>query len=621
MKLSDYVINTIADRGIRHVFLVTGGGAMHLNDSIAKEKRITYVCNHHEQACAMAAEAYARISGNLGFVNVTTGPGGINALNGVFGAYTDSIPMLVVSGQVKRETLMQHYGLANLRQLGDQELNITRMASPITKYAVTVTDPQTIRYHLERALHLATAGRPGPVWLDIPVDVQSSNIQASGLRPYDPAEDAEKWNSQEPASACAQVVRRLQSARRPVILAGSGVRIARAEAVLERVIRRLQVPVVLAWTAIDLLSSDDALYCGRPGVVGDRAGNFTVQNADFILVLGSRLAIRQASYNWTDFARRAYKVVVDIDQAELDKPMVQPDLKIQMDCRIFLERFDSLLREANHCVPGEHSRWLAWWKERVRRYPVVQERHRCASGLLNPYHFFEVLAGKFRDDEVIACGDGAASVMPFQCAFLRKGQRMFTNAGAASMGYDLPAAIGAAYARPQQRVLCFAGDGSLQMNIQELQTVVSNRLAIKIFVIGNGGYLSIRTTQNAYFERRLLGESPETGVGIPDFVKVARAYGIPACTVASRSDLSLLDAALAGPGPFLCNVLLDPAQAVEPKVSSRQNPDGTMASAALEDMAPFLDRDELRENMISGEEFECQLLGHDVPSDAKASSR
>ena len=601
MKLSDYIVGQLADWGVRHIFLVTGGGAMHLNDSIGHEARIQYVCNHHEQASAMAAEAYARISGQPGVVNVTTGPGGINALNGVFGAWTDSVPMLVISGQVKRETCMRAQKITGLRQLGDQEADIVAMAANITKYAVMIDDPLSIRYHLERAWYLAQHGRPGPCWLDIPVDVQAAAIDPAGLRGYDPAADSLANNNgvdadpSELKSSCREVLERIRHAKRPVILAGTGVRAAHAVAEFDELFQRLGVPVTTAWTH-DLIASDDPLFCGRQGTIGDRAGNFTVQNADLLLILGSRLNIRQTSYNWQSFAPRAFKIQVDIDAAEFSKPTVQPDLAIPCDLKPFLQE---LLRQcdAENYRPGAHAAWLAWCRERVERYPALQDRQRQPGPPLNPYYFIEQLSSRLADDDVVVCGNASSCIVPFQAMHLRQGQRLFSNSGSASMGYDLPAAIGAAFARPGKRVICLAGDGSIQMNIQELQTVVHHHLPLKIFVLNNSGYLSMRMTQSGFFGR-LTGESATSGASFPDMVKVACAYGIPSIRIDREVHLEQIDRALTTDGPALIDVVLDRNQEFEPRSRARQLPDGRIVSPNLEDMYPFLDETELMDNVI-----------------------
>jgi len=603
MKLSDYLAQKLADAGVRHLFMVTGGGAMHLNDSFGHEPRLQYFCNHHEQACAMAAEGYARVTNQVGVINVTTGPGGLNALNGVFGAWTDSIPMLIISGQVKRETCLSTYNIPGLRQLGDQETDIIPLVKSITKYAVMVTDPNSIRYHLEKALFLATSGRPGPCWLDIPIDVQASQIDPAQLPGYDPAADQPDYHLDALPGICREVLQRLQNAARPVIMPGTGVRLAGAAEISDAVIHKLGIPVVLSWTAPDLVPNADPVYCGRASTIGDRAGNFVSQNADVLLVIGSRLNIRQVSYNWQSFARHAYKIQVDADPAELQKPTVKPDLPIHCDAKLFLEELNRQI-DANNYQADRHAAWLGWGRKRVARYPVVQERQRVIKdGRLNPYDFMERLFQQLTANDVIVCGNATASVVSFQTAIVQKGQRWFANSGCASMGYDLPAAIGAAVAQggrhadSGRRVICLAGDGSLQMNIQELQTVKHHQLPIKLFVLNNQGYLSIHLTQTSFF-KRYTGESPASGVTFPDFVKVAEAYGLPARRLAGPTYAADLAAVLAAPGPVVCDVMLDPTQEFEPKTSSKQLPDGRMVSAPLEDLYPFLERDELLSNLL-----------------------
>ena len=594
IKLSDYMVQSLADWGVRDIFMMTGGGAMHLNDSIGQEPRIRYICNHHEQVAAMAAEGYARVKGVPGVINVTTGPGGINAINGVFGAWTDSIPMLILSGQVKRQTCMATAGTQGLRQLGDQEVNIVSMVKGITKYAVLIDDPASIRYHLARAWHLCNSGRPGPCWIDVPIDVQSAMIDPVTQKAYDREEDDVTYDEALLERQCRDVVARIRTAKRPVILAGTGVRLSGALDEFEQSVRKLQIPVTTAWTH-DLIDGDDELYCGRPGTIGDRAGNFTVQNADLVLVLGSRLNLRQVSYNWSSFAKNAFKIQVDVDAAELDKPLVKPDLGITCDLKIFLRKLSETL-EAEHYTP-RHNSWIAWCRQRVARYPVVQDRQRQPGPPLNPYYFMEMLSAMLASDDVVICGNATACILPFQVIKIRKGQRLISNSGAASMGYDLPASIGAAVARGGKRVICLAGDGSLQLNIQDLQTVMHHQLPIKIFVLNNGGYLSMRSTQKNFFGR-LIGEGPDSGVSFPDFVKVGTAYGIPSVRVDRVSEMETVRAALDSPGPALIEVMLDPQQEFEPRSRSKVLPDGTMVSPPLEDMYPFLSPDELAENKV-----------------------
>jgi len=596
IRLADYIARTLADRGVRHVFMVTGGGAMHLNDAFGRESRIKYICNHHEQASAMAAEGYARVSGKIGVVNVTAGPGGVNALNGVFGAFTDSIPMLIISGQVKRETLLQTHGLeGKLRQFGDQEVDIVGMVKNITKYAVTITDPESIRYHLERALHLAASGRPGPCWLDVPVDVQGIKIDVEKLHPYDPAEDVLESDAFQLQGMCRAIIQKIAEASRPVIMAGSGIRIASAVDVFQRVIDKLAIPVTTAWTH-DTIASGHPSFCGRPGSIGDRSGNFTVQNSDLLLVIGSRLNIRQVSYNWDFFARHAYKIQVDVDRAELQKPMVKIDMPVCVDARLFLEE---MKRQLDNYRPNtEHAGWLSWCRERRKRYPVFNpEKQTSRDSQINPYHFAHVLFQELGPDDVIVCGDATACIATFQSADIQLGQRLFSNSGAASMGHDLPAAIGAAVAHGGKRIICLAGDGSLQMNIQELQTVAEHRWPMKIFVLNNGGYLSIRQTQSNFFGLQ-VGATPESGVSFPDHVKLAAAYGLNATRLDQADFKEGLRRVLASPDPEVCEIILDRNQSFEPKLTSRRLPDGRMVSSPLEDMSPFLSREELRENML-----------------------
>ena len=594
IRVADYVADKLADLGVRHVFMVTGGGAMFLNFAIASNPRIRTIFNLHEQACAMAAEGYARVTGTPGVLNVTSGPGGVNALNGVLGAWTDSIPMLILSGQVKRETYIRTYDLPDLRQLGDQEADIVSMVKGITKYAVTVSDPLEIRYCLEKAWYLARRGRPGPCWLDIPIDVQSSLVDEDRLRGFIPP--AEPPGASEALRRdVSTALEMLERAERPVILAGTGVRLSGAVELFNHVIHKLGIPVTTGWTH-DLIDGDNPAFCGRPGTIGTRPGNFAVQNSDVLLILGSRLNVRQTGYTFKSFARAAYKIWVDIDPVELCRPTVAPDLPIIADVGVFLKELSRQL-ESGSWDPHRHSGWLLWCKERLARYPAVLPRHREFNGKINPYAFVETLFKELDRDDVVVCGNATATIVPFQVAHIQLGQRLFSNSGAASMGYDLPAAIGAAVACEGKRVICLAGDGSVQLNIQELQTIIHHQLPIKIFVLNNGGYLSIRLSQRGFFPQT-VGESPASGVSFPDMTAIAHAYGIPAKRVDTRDFAALIQEALNSPGPYLCDVALDPDQGFEPRQSSRQLPDGRIVSAPLEDMFPFLDRDELRENLL-----------------------
>lgn len=597
VRVADYIAQALVRHGIRDIFMVTGGGAMHLNDAFGSCEGLRYVCCHHEQACAMAAEGYARVTGGTGVLNVTTGPGGINALNGVFGAWTDSIPMLVISGQVKRETCLATHAIPGLRQLGDQEADIIGMVKGITKYAELITEPDSIRYHLERALHLASSGRPGPCWLDIPIDVQAAKVDPARLEGYDPLADVTAPPKPDFAAVCRDVLARLGQAQRPVIMVGKGVRCSGMESRFMRIAKRLGIPVVTAWTGIDLLSSDDPLFCGRPGDLGDRGGNFTVQNADLLLVLGTRLGLRQVSYNWKSFARAAFKIQVDIDAAEFRKPTVRIELPVHGDLKDFLPALEAQM-EAGAYAGRAHGDWLAWCKERQRRYPVLQAHHRVIKDdRINPYHFISTLFAQLKPDDIVVCGNGTANVVGFQAANIQRGQRMFCNTGDASMGYGLPAAIGAAVGGDRRRVICLDGDGSVMMNIQELQTIVQHGWPIKLFILDNAGYLSIRQSQERFFGR-LVGESAATGISFPNFCEVATAFGIPSQRAAGTGFATTIQAVLALPGPSLCQVLTDPQQGFEPRLAARALPDGRIVSPPLEDMFPFLSRQELAENLL-----------------------
>lgn len=586
IRVADFIANTLAAHGIRHVFLVTGGGAMHLNDAFGRQKELRYVACHHEQACAIAAEGYARTAGKVAAVNVTTGPGGTNAITGVWGAYTDSVPMVVISGQVQYRTVVRSTDLP-LRQLGDQEIDITKMVASCTKYAEMVTDASTIKYHLERALYLATAGRPGPVWLDIPMNIQGSLIEPSELKGYDPQADA------PPTADVTEVMQRLARAERPVIIVGQGIRASGAHDKFLRLADKLGIPIAVSFNALDVLWDEHPLFVGRQGTIGDRAGNFAVQNADLLLILGARMPIRQISYNSENFARAAFKIMVDVDAAELKKPTLKIDLPIHADLNDFLDR----ALAAPHDGKRPES-WLSWCMERRRKYPVVLPEYWNVEDSVNPYCFMDSLFDALPAGSTVVSGDGTASVVSFQAARLKQGSRLFHNSGSAPMGFDLPAAIGAAIA-VKKDVICLAGDGSIQMNLQELQTIVTHELPVKIFVLNNRGYHSIRQTQQNYFPDNVVGCGTESGLGFPEMEKLAGVYGFPFFRANTHADMKeAIAKTLATPGRAICEVTLDLNQVFAPKLSSRKLDDGRMVSSPLEDLAPFLPREELASNML-----------------------
>lgn len=612
IRVADYIALRCVEAGAKHVFLVTGGGAMHLNDAFGRNKNLEPVCFHHEQAAAIAAESYYRLTNRLAVLNVTTGPGGINALNGVYGAYVDSLGMLVVSGQVKRETYLRNYPIA-LRQLGDQEVDIVSIARSVVKYATVLQDPLTVRQVMDKAIYLANHGRPGPVWVDVPVDVQGSLIDPEELTPFtagnaglmlDPDVspntllELSEVDSSLLSKQVNEIVERLKRAKRPVVFAGMGVRISGMHQEFLELLDTLSVPVVTGWNAHDVLTNDSPYYAGRPGTVGDRAGNFAVQNADFLLVLGSRLNIRQVSYNWKSFASNAWKAMVDVDQSELDKPTLSIDLKICANLKEFIPAFRGELN--TYQSSDEHSKYLDWCRERVKLYPTVLPEYFEKQEPINLYAWMKNLFDRLRDDDVVVTGNGSACVVSFQAAKLKDGQRLYTNSGNASMGYDLPAAIGASIALGGKRVICLAGDGSLMMNLQELQTVVGYKLPIKIVVINNNGYHSIRQTQQAYFSDNLFGIGPDDGVTLPDFVELAKAFKIPSVGVRTMDEWNsqLVQSLFNSDQSALIELFVDSEMPFSPKLASRKLPDGTMVSPSLEDMAPFLPREELAKNLL-----------------------
>jgi len=591
VKVSDYIADFLAGAGFSDVFLITGGGAMHLDDSLGKHPGLRSTYFHHEQACSLAADAYYRVSNRMPVVCVTSGPGGTNAITGVYGAYVDSMAMLVISGQVKFETTV-HSADVPLRQLGDQEIDIVPVVRSITKLAEMVTDPTRVRFHLERALFTAREGRPGPVWLDIPLNVQGAMIDPETLEGFTPPPASVKEDS---TPVFDEILERLARAKRPVVLGGTGVWLSGQHANFLKLIEKLGVPVVTAWNSNDLVSNDNPWFAGRPGTIGDRPGNFAVQNSDFLLVLGSRLNVRMVSYNWKEFARDAFKVIVDIDPNELRKPTVKPDLPVNADLRDFIP---ALLARSYQPRP-EHAEWMAWCMERRRRYPTVLPEY-WNSPKVNNYCFVQTLFEELEEGDVVACANGAACVVTFQAAIVKNGQRIFHNSGCATMGFDLPAAIGACRALNPKRVICIAGDGSIQMNLQELQTIVGYDLPVKLFILNNDGYLSMKQTQENFFKGRYLGCNPASGVTFPNFGKVLPAYGIPYRECRGHDGMrEILRATLDEPGASACELFLDLTQGFAPKLASKQLPDGRIVSPPPEDMAPFLTREELAENMFS----------------------
>lgn len=588
IKLSDYIAKRLKEYGVEHIFMVSGGGAMHLNDSLGKV--ISYTACHHEQACAIAAEGYARVNQKLGVVNVTTGPGGLNALNGVMGQWTDSVPVLYLSGQVKYTTMMACCPELPLRQLGDQEVDIISTVKPLTKYAATVFEPTEIKYHLDKAIYEATHGRKGPVWLDIPMNVQGAMIDENNLKEFTPPAEAPKADLK-----IGEILAKLKSAKRPLVIAGHGIRLAGQENNLLPLLEKMNVPVLTTFCSFDLIPTDHPLFAGRFGTVGQRAGNFVLQNADVILFLGTRNNIRQISYNWENYAKNAYKIIVDIDEAELKKPTIKPDLAV---CADLADLISALIEKAQDLSRQD---WLLYCRNINEKYNFdhTPEYHSKPNERVNAYHFMHTLGKKLDENDIMTVANGSACVCTYQIGVVKKGQRQFWNSGDASMGYALPASIGAFYQANGRKVVCLEGDGSIMMNLQELETISFNHLPIKVFVINNAGYSSIRQTQRNFFDGRMTGSGADSGVGMPDFEKLAAGFGLPFVRIENAEEmLAKIEQVLNTEGPVLCEILVEKEYAFTPKLSAKKLPDGTMISPSLEDMFPFLPKEELERNML-----------------------
>lgn len=600
VRLADYVAEFLADHGVSDVFSVVGGGAMHLNDALGHNPRLKVTYNHHEQACAIAAEAYARLENRIAAVCVTTGPGGTNALTGVVGGWLDSIPMFVISGQVRYDTTARYalpFTGTRLRAMGDQEYDIVRSVEPMTKYAVMVEDPKTIRYHLERAWHLATTGRPGPVWIDIPVNYQGGYLETEELPGYDPAGDDALLPPPVAEDVIETVLDKLRRAKRPVLHAGYGIRLSGGYGAFRSVLEKLNIPVVTYWNAVDLIEDAHPLYCGRAGNMGDRPGNWAIQNADLILAVGTRISIRQVGYNWQTWARAAEVIMVDIDQAELKKPTLHVELPVWADARDFLTKLDAAAKGPVSACEDWNETCRRWKRE----YPAVLPRQWEENGsTANVYAFIRYLSSRLPENSLTAVSNGACCVVGNQAYVIQKGSRMANNSAIASMGYGLPAAIGTCIGGGRRETICLEGDGSIMMNLQELQTILTNRLPIKIFLINNSGYHSIRITQTNLFNKNFVGIGEESGdLSFPEFRKIAQAFGYRYYAAHSNAQMkAVVDEVLSLEGPVFTEIFTDTEQVWEPKSSTKRLPDGTLVSPPLEDLAPFLPREELEKQMF-----------------------
>ena len=589
-KVSDYIVSYLERLNVKHIFMVPGGGAMHLNDSLGKSKSMEYVCCLHEQACAIAAEAYARITNNIGLLMVTTGPGGTNALTGITAAYIESTPVLAISGQVK---MMDQIRDQKIRQQGMQEVDIVSIVKSVTKYAAMVTDPKTIKYHLDRALHEAKSGRPGPVWLDIPLDIQAAMIDEAELCGYEPVSEKEE-NISEKVAAIIDI---LNNSERPVLLAGNGIRLSGGIKEFHNLINTLNIPVLTTWNGIDLVWEDHPLYYGRPGGLGHRYANFIQQNSDFFLSIGARLNLLQTGYNFDGFARCAKKIMVDIDSNELHKINVHPDIPLCTDAKLFMEEF---IRQKERIVPKERTAWLDYCKRVKQAYPLITEKMRFQNEKANSYILLEAISDQMNSDDIYVSGSSGTCIdVSMQGFKVKKGQRVFCTKGLASMGYGLPSTIGAALASGGKRTVCVNGDGGFQMNIQELETIHRLNLPIKIFVLNNDGYAAIRGTQTNLFNGNLVACTRDSKLTMPNIIDVAKAYKLRTVKISNNAELqSKVAETLAENDPVICDVSVPIDLAVIPRQVSYKRKDGQMESLPLEYMNPPLSEEEFKKNML-----------------------
>lgn len=594
IKLSDYVFQFISELNVKHVFLLPGGGCMHLVDSLGKRSDLEYICCLHEQAAAIAAEAYGQYTNNIGVALVTTGPGSTNAITGVAGAWIDSTPVLVISGQVKRSDMI---GETDVRQMGNQEIEIVSIVKPITKYAVTILEPESIRYHLEKAVYLARTSRPGPVWIDIPLDVQATMVDETKLQRFESSELASKENRKELERLVDKSIQLFNESQRPVILAGNGIRLSGALKDFLDLIKHLKIPVLTTWKAIDFLPDSHELFFGRPGSIGQRSANFIQQNSDFIMTIGARLDLPQIGYNYQNFARAAKKVIVDIDATEIKKLKMDIDVSICSDAGDFIKE---LLRKKDKFIFKDRSQWIYRCKEWKDKYPLVLPQYWEQKEYINTYVLIDVLSELLKDVDVLVPGSsGGCSEITMQTFKVKKGQRIFNTPGLGAMGFGLPASIGACLASGRKRTISIIGDGGLQHNIQELETLSRLQLPIKLFILNNNGYASIKNMQKSYFKGHLVGCDPSSGLTLPDTCKVASAYGLKNTRILNHTGIKEhVKEVLETEGPFICEVLVDPQLLTAPRLSSEVRPDGSIISKPLEDLWPFLDRKEFKANII-----------------------
>ena len=593
MIVSDYIFDFLVKKQVDTAFVVTGGQAMYLNDAMARRPEIKPIFAHHEQTCGMSADAYSRITGKLGVAVVTAGPGSINVVNGLVGGWCDSAPMMIISGQ-SALNCVKYQEESGIRQYGIQGIFIKPFVEKATKYFVTVDDPSKIQYYMEKAYHLATTGRPGPVWIDVPLDIQRMEVPEKLLFSYNPQEDEdEDINISNRKVNVAKVVKMLENAKRPIVVAGQGISISKSQQLLKQFIEKNNIPMITTRLGIDIINSDHYLYVGRPGNYGERSANIAVQNADLVLVIGSRLSTASIGHNSKTFGKNAKKIVVDIDEKELNKPIFDIDLKIKDDAKLFLQDISKV-----DIKMQDISKWVKKCQNLKAKYPVVVDEYKKSEDI-NTYYFTDRLCHFADNKTMIVVDTGSCFHVACQTWKVKEGQRFLTTGGLSSMGWWV-AGIGACVANDRKNTVVITGDGSLQMNIQDFACIRKNNLPIKVFIFDNNGYLLIRQTQKNFMNGRLFGESPETGVWCPDAMKIAEAYEIKGVQISSKDEIDeKIQEILDYNGPVICDVKVPEWQLIVPRVSSKKLPDGSLVSSEFEDMFPFLSEEEMKENMTN----------------------
>ncbi len=594
IRVSDYIINFIYDSlKVKDIFMVSGGGIMHLTDAIAKHGKMNYICSNNEQATTMEMDGYARVNENFGVAIVTSGPGATNAITGVVGAWQDSTPCMVISGQSKRSQTIHNSKIKKLRQFGAQEVNVLPMIKTVTKYSCLVNDPNKIKYYLEKAVYYAKESRPGPVWLDIPLDVQGALVDPKKLKGFNDIKNKNRFDV--PNKKIKKVTELLKKSQRPLVIAGNGIKLSKAQEKFIEFAESLNIPVVTPRLGIDLMNTDHRLYIGRIGIKGDRAGNLAVQNSDLLICVGTRLSINVTGHEYDKFAPNAKKVVIDIDENEHKKNTIKIDCLILGDANNFLSGLLNLAKSYQIKFPDA---WLKICRSWKNKYPVILPSYKNQD-TINTYYFTGLLSEKLNSEDIIVIDSGSSSYVVSQSVKIKRGQKFIASGGLGSMGYALPASIGASVALGKKRVICITGDGSLQFNVQELQTLVHNKLPIKIFIYNNKSYSSIYFTQHSYFEDRFIGVDEKSGVSLPDVLEIGKLYGLKGMRIKKTSEINeKIKEALTYDGPIICDVVCDKNQLIIPTVYSVKNEDGSMTSRPLEDMYPFLSREELKKEMI-----------------------